>query len=159
MKASHVFWQANAAAAQPIAVPNYGSVLLHDHSVALAHTHARTDGQVRIYIEQGCLDITANNVELVVRIDGKTLSRGLPGRVVGIRTWCHGDVEANGGISKVVICPICAKDLSSTIAPEESWRLSGVVAGKLEALPEAARIYPEGVEEFGVPAAGAAVSQ
>jgi len=49
-------------------------------------------------------------------------------------------------------------NLGCAVAQKQRWRLSGVVAGKLEALSEAAGPNAEGVGDVDVPAAGGAVS-
>jgi len=52
---------------------------------------------------------------------------------------------------------INASNLNCAVAQKQLWRLSGVVAGKLEALSEAAGPNAEGVGDVDVPTAGGAV--
>jgi len=53
---------------------------------------------------------------------------------------------------------IYVSNLSCAVTQKQLWRLSVVAAGKLEALPEAAGPYAEGVGDVDVAAAGRAVS-
>ena len=60
----------------------------------------------------------------------------------------------------MVSADIYKNHLSRVVSQEEQpGRTSCVVAGELEALPEATRPYPKGVRDFDIPAVGGAVSQ
>jgi len=150
--------QVDVAAANPTTVAANITRPLHVLRVIWADTHARTNQVRHIVTEHVDLNIAANNVQSA--IDHYTLSRGLPGPVVGVRTWTHGDVVANH--SRSTTCTVANRDISHldvTVSQEELGRTICLVTCELQALPEAVRSYPKGVGEFDIPAAGGAVSQ
>jgi len=162
-KVNHKGWQlpppVDVAAANPTTVAADIWRPLHNLCVICAGTHTSTNEVCHIVAEHVDLNITANNIQVVPITDHYTLSRGLPGPCVGVRTWTGGDVVAN---SRSASCTVANRDIShldATVSQEEPGRTICVVTCELEALPEAASSYPKGVGDFDIPAAGGAVSQ
>jgi len=164
-KVNHEGWQVlrqvDVATAKPTTVAATNICRpLHGLCVICADTHTSTNEVCHIVTEHVDLDIAANNIQSVIRTDHYSLSRGLPGPVVGVRTWTHGDIVANH--SRNTNCTVANRDIShldATVSQEEPGRTICLVTSELEALPEAAGSYPKGVGEFDIPAAGGAVSQ
>ena len=124
----------------------------------MAPAHAGVDW-VSHRVKQVNIEIAAKEEEsVIITGDSNTLGRGIPRYIVGVRTRFfqatveeHSWDEYRGTIN--------VSNLNCVVTHKQFWRLSGVVAGKLEALSEAAGSYAEGVGDVDVPAArGAATS-
>jgi len=70
----------------------------------------------------------------------------------------YGDDEVDRRDLKSIFSRIQLKDLSGTVAQKEPLMTSDAVAGELEALPKAARPYPERIVNGNTAAPGRAVS-
>ena len=125
----------------------------------MAPAHAGAD-RVPHRVKQVNIKIAAKEEEsVIITGDSNTLGGGIPRYIVGVRTrFFQATVEEHSwdgyqGTINVI-------NLSCAVTQKQFWRLSGVVASKLEleALSEAAGPYAEGVGDVDVPAAGGAVT-
>jgi len=124
----------------------------------VAPAHAGAD-RVPHRVKQVNIKIAAKEEESGITGDSNTLGGGIPRYIVGVRTRFfqatveeHSWDEYRGTIN--------VSNLNCAVTQKQFWRLSGVVASKLEleALSEAAGPYAEGVGDVDVPAAGGAVT-
>ena len=134
----------------------------------MAPAHAGAD-RVPYIIEQVNIKIAAKEEETVIIVqvtieitgDSNTLGGGIPRYIVGVRTrFFQATVEEHNWDVYQGKPDINFSNLNCAVTQKQFWRLSGVVASKLEleALSEAAGPYAEGVGDVDVPAAGGAVA-
>jgi len=124
----------------------------------VAPAHAGAD-RVPHRVKQVNIKIAAKEEESAITGDSNTLGGGIPRYIVAVRTrFFQATVEEHSWDG--YLGTINVSNLNCAVTQKQFWRLSGVVASKLEleALSEAAGPNAEGVGDVDNPTAGGAVT-